>query len=505
MGNLQGQKFIGKIRSETLITLVILLVAALVRLIYSTSRGIWYDDAFSILLSQQSLDQIVAGTAADTMPPLYYFLLHFWMSISSSVFYIRLLNIILGLLVLYVVFCFGKEISGSLTGWTAALLTAFAPIQVYHAQEVRMYIILELSLLVYAWMSWRIFVSGNTRKINWIIIIAGGVGAFYSHNLAIFILIVPDIILILQKQWRSLGKLITAQAVMALLFIPWLLFVPGQIEKIQTAFWTPRPGLVEIFQGIGNLYGFLPQPIIVTAIILILSLQALGMMGLQFWKNRTDRRIKILLAWALIPPILLFITSYLMRPVFVPRAFITSGIFTYLLAGVLAQTTIQEVGRQSFIKSGVIPLLFMLVSLISLPNLYRFDEFPRSPFRQAAGQLAPVCQSDCLVVHDNKLSYFPMVVYQPDLAQAYIRDEPGTHNDSLAIQSQIAMGRMASTSSIEAAGGKQEVYLIVFDRALYEYKELGLEIAPCLKSLQDEYELIDIESVGDLRIYHLKK
>jgi len=505
MGNQNGLGNIGKPRSDALITLAILLLAALLRLFYSSSRGIWYDDAFSILLSQQRLDQIVTGTAADTMPPLYYFLLHFWMKVSSNIVFIRLLNIILGLLVIYAVFRFGKEISGNLTGWIAALLTAFAPIQIYHAQEVRMYIILELSLLIYAWMSWRIFVAGNVRKLNWIILIAGGVGAFYSHNLAIFVMVVPDFILIFQKQWRNLGKLIIAQCVMILLFLPWLLFVPGQIEKIQTAFWTPKPGLVEIIQGVGNLYGFLPQPIIVTAIILILSLQALALIGIQAWKNRSNGKIKILFAWALIPPVLLFITSYLMRPVFVPRAFITSGIFTYLLAGVLATIALQGVGRQHYFKAAVISLLFLLVSLVSLPNFYLFNEFPRSPFREVAGQLASECQSDCLVVHDNKLSYFPMVIYQPYIAQAYIQDEPGTHNDTLAVVSQRAMGRMASRTAIEASNGAQHVYLILFDRALVEYKGLGLEIAPSLKSLETEYELFDIDSVGDLQIYHLRK
>lgn len=48
------------------------------RLIGLESRPLFYDEAFSYFLSIQPFGKIVQGTAADTMPPLYYFLLHGW-------------------------------------------------------------------------------------------------------------------------------------------------------------------------------------------------------------------------------------------------------------------------------------------------------------------------------------------------------------------------------------------------------------------------------------------
>ncbi|MGB9799944.1 MAG: hypothetical protein ACPLUL_07620 [Thermanaerothrix sp.] len=52
---------------------LVLLLGLVVRLYRLADRGIWYDDAFSILLSERPLNLIVQGTAADTMPPLYFF------------------------------------------------------------------------------------------------------------------------------------------------------------------------------------------------------------------------------------------------------------------------------------------------------------------------------------------------------------------------------------------------------------------------------------------------
>lgn len=60
-----------------------LALGAVLRLIGSGSRSLQYDDTFSIFLSARSLPEILSGTAADTMPPLYYFLLHFWLGISQ--------------------------------------------------------------------------------------------------------------------------------------------------------------------------------------------------------------------------------------------------------------------------------------------------------------------------------------------------------------------------------------------------------------------------------------
>jgi mannosyltransferase len=77
--------------------LAILVTGLLLRLLLINSRSIQYDDAFSALLSARSLGDIVAGTAADTMPPLYYFLLHFWMLVSKQLWWLRLLSVFLNM------------------------------------------------------------------------------------------------------------------------------------------------------------------------------------------------------------------------------------------------------------------------------------------------------------------------------------------------------------------------------------------------------------------------
>ena len=61
----------------------IIILGVLLRCLELNSRSIQYDDAFSILLSGRNLNEIISGTAADTMPPLFYFILQYTLGLFS--------------------------------------------------------------------------------------------------------------------------------------------------------------------------------------------------------------------------------------------------------------------------------------------------------------------------------------------------------------------------------------------------------------------------------------
>ncbi len=111
--------------------------------------------------------------------------------------------------------------------------------------------------------------------------VISGALAMYSHNLAIFVLVVPDLFLLARREWRLLGRLIAAQALIGLLALPWLGLLPGQIAKIQQAFWTPRPGVIEIIQALIMFCATLPLPGIWFIIGAILSLQIMAMVVIE--------------------------------------------------------------------------------------------------------------------------------------------------------------------------------------------------------------------------------
>lgn len=476
----------------------ILLVALILRLIAIDSRGLQYDDVFSIFLADRSLPEIVSGTAADTMPPLYYFLLHFWMRISREVWFIRLLTVLLSVGVTALVYGTVERWLGRAAAVWAALLTSVSPLQIYHAQDVRMYALLVLGQAAYLWFFTRIWFGerdGKTRGWDWGGLVLSGLVAMYSHNLAVFGLVAPNLFLLVRRRWRLLIRLVAAQLLIGLGALPWLILLPGQMEKIQRAFWTPRPGPVEIIQAVILFTASLPLPPVLLVIVAVLSFQVLLFVALEVWRGRKEDGIGFLVLALIVPPALLFITSYIMRPVFVTRGFLVSSLAYYGLAGyVIARAWPRGTGK-------IVAGAFALAVILSLPSHYTFNQFPRSPFREAAAYLMSSAPEAALV-HETKLSYFPTDFYAPDLPQVFLADVPGSTNDTFAPASQQAMHIFPQPDLPAAVGDRSEVYFITFRKVFEEYAAAGKGQHPGIAWLEERFQPAERIVFQDLEIYH---
>lgn len=484
----------------------ILILGLGLRCLAINQRGIWYDDAFSIFLSHSSPGQIILGTAADTMPPLYYFLLHYWMKIGQTVWFLRSLNILLSLGVIYLVIWWTNKAFGWSAAILAGLFTAISPFQIYHAQEIRMYMLLCLALTGYLFLFEQIYHNQNHAKIiYWIGFVFCGTAALYSHNLAIFTLLVPNVYLLIRRDWKFQIRTIKWQLLILLAALPWLAYLPGQINKIQTAFWTPRPGLVEIVQAILAFQSNLPLPSWALILSAIVSIEFLVILFLEIYrKYRMDQKIHFLLTAWLFPPLIMFFISYLMRPVFVPRAFIFSSIAYPILAGVVF-SGIQKGKVNRSLFSWILTGIWCLVSIIGIVCQATYAEFPRSPYQKASEFLVTGVQRGDVVVHDNKLSFFPMHFYAENLNQVFLADEPGSHNDTYAPASQSAIGLFPVLSISEATNQADRIYFVVFQKSIDEYHAMGYSEHPILAWLGNHYRLINQIPFNDLWIYEFEK
>ena len=166
----------------------ILALGFALRLVNLSSRGINYDDAFSIFLSARSLSEIISGTAVDTMPPLYYFLLHFWMKISWNLGWLRILSIFLSMGGIVVLYLIAKELFDEKAALWAMAAASISPFQIYHAQDLRMYTVLQICQLGYIFFFIKLL-HANKKAINkafWSGLVICGTLSMYTHNLAVF-------------------------------------------------------------------------------------------------------------------------------------------------------------------------------------------------------------------------------------------------------------------------------------------------------------------------------
>jgi mannosyltransferase len=481
----------------------VLLLGIALRLVVIQTRSIAYDDAFSIFLAERSLPAIVSGTAADTMPPLYYFLLHFWMQLGGEgLGWLRLLSVLLNLGSIAALFGLVRSLAGDTAGLCAAFLAAISPLQIYHAQDLRMYALLSLAQICYCWFFVRAWKKPERQHAwgDWLGLVLCGAVAMYTHNLAIFVLVLPDAFLLVRREGKRLVKLLAAQVVIGLLALPWLGMIPGQIAKIQHAFWTPRPGVVEILQAMMMPVANLPLPGIWLAIGMALALLVAVLIAMESIRLIRQKQFPGFLGFlAFLPPVLLFVASYVMRPVFVTRGFLAATLGYLGMAGVIVAR------RWPKLPAGLLLACFVGGAAIGLTVHYTFEEFPRSPFQDAMQALQTQVQPGDRIIHDNKLSYFPSLYYNHALPQSFLADEPGSPNDTLAPESQAAMDLYPQTDIAAAVGDAGRVYFVVFQTTIDEYKQSGQGDHPQLAWLKSHYPLVAESRYNDLLVFQFER
>jgi len=146
--------------------------------------------------------------------------------------------------------------------------------------------------------------------------------------------------------------------------------------------------------------------------------------------------------------------------------------------------------------------LFVIVSIISLPFYYQFNTFPRSSFKELANTVENF-SSEVTIIHDNKLSFFPTMFYEERENTYYLQDPSGTPNDTLAKDSQLAMGYFAS-ENIEQFLELDSLVFVVFQKTLDEYLQNNVG-HPVIEILRNAYKEAEDFFVGDIVIYKFKE
>lgn len=122
--------------------LVLLAVVVLATLIgrFVVRSPLWLDEALSVNISKLPLGDIPDALRHDGHPPLYYVLLHGWMSlVGEGDRAVRALSGVITILTLPLAFAVGRRIGGRRLGITVALVFAVSPYAFRYGSETRMY------------------------------------------------------------------------------------------------------------------------------------------------------------------------------------------------------------------------------------------------------------------------------------------------------------------------------------------------------------------------------
>lgn len=219
----------------SLFLIATLLLAGLLRFYGIARESLWLDEATSLMLARMDVPTLIAWTALDIHPPLYYTLLHVWITLGSSEVAIRSLSTLAGLLTVWVTYGLGRTLSGRRSGLLAALLLAVSPVHVWYSQEARMYawvtLLMATSLLL-ALRAWRDGGRPTARWAAWIAYVLVTAAALYTHYYAVFIIGIENLAIVYLLVARRLSlrrpadrrlfwRWVAAELAVFLLFLPW--------------------------------------------------------------------------------------------------------------------------------------------------------------------------------------------------------------------------------------------------------------------------------------------
>ncbi len=485
------------------------LPALLLRLGFLASRPVWYDEAFAMLFASKGPAAMLAGTltpagggAADVHPLAYYWLLWGWMQVfGGSVAAARLLSVLFGLGVVWLAYRLGRGLFSPWVGLRFAALAAISPFQLHYAQEIRMYALLAFLCLAATLGLWLGMRRGQAR--GWVLFALAAAGAQYTQNLAVFFLLPLAATPLLARRWKSLRAAIPASLLALLLYLPWLWFLPSQLQKVQSAYWTQKPGVGRLITALVSYVSNLPLPGLALPVALFAALACLALAGWQTLRALRaglpgSRRGLWLLYLALAPLALLFAVSQI-QPVFIERALLPSGMLFLMWLGWAFTRT----GLPRPVAGLAFALLLAGMSL-GVYEHFAYRGFPYGPYAGLDASLSRRAAQGDLILHSNKLSLLPAVIYDPDLPQHYLADPPGSGSDTLALPTQRVLGLLAVPGVEEAVSGLEpggRLWFIIFQRALDELEGSANPQHPHLTWLDAQLNLERVETWGDLRLY----
>lgn len=152
--------------------LVIIVLAVLLRFIGLGSKSLWLDEAFSVDRARLTQAQIWSGKYDPLHPPLYYSGLHAWIGLAGeSETAVRLLSAVSSTISLAVFYLLGRQLFGKDFALVAISLLAFSPLDIWYAQEARMYAFVALTgLLISLGLVWRhwlgVFLTGSALAVG---------------------------------------------------------------------------------------------------------------------------------------------------------------------------------------------------------------------------------------------------------------------------------------------------------------------------------------------------
>lgn len=448
--------------------LLLILVAAALRWYRLTAQDIWGDEAFSIWLSQQPLNVVIAG-ASDTHPPFYPFLLFLWLPLAgSTAFATRTLSVLIGSLAVPLVFVLANRLTPRpRVKWFATILTTISPLMIYYSQETRMYELVAVLALASTYFALRMSEGMHHRSLGMahsrvpLMYFISTLLAIYTHYSAFFVLVAQNVFALLRwrNQRAALVRWIGWQGLLVAAYVPWIVVQSAFLrEKAHARFEEWGWAGIEMIFG-KTLLAFsagLTTDFPVSHLAAILFV-IFGLLGVYAIIHRRESQAWLALLYFLVPVTIAYIVNPIM-PFFFER-YVLVALPGFLILVAFGLDYLDELDHRAQIGMTMALIFF---AIFANGNFYFNETYAKGKYGKMMAYVSQNAQPGDVLILNNPLQKPLYQYYAPANVPAYFFPESGASLEEPPVRQQLEM--LAKKSS--------RVWLVMFGNPA-EYDPTG--------------------------------
>jgi mannosyltransferase len=345
-----------KARLVTPAGLAALVLLALVLRTTEMGIGFWIDEGLSVGIANRPLGDIPHALRLDGSPPLYYMLLHVWMSVfGTTEEATRAMSLVFTLVAVPVAWWAARRPFGPRAAWMAAVLMATNPFLTRFAQEARMYALVALLALIACGAFTRAFGPEGgvrARRPSAIGLAVTLAAMLYTHNWALFFGTACGAVWLFLLYRAGPGEhrrdlLVTGAVAFGgavVLYLPW---VPTTLYQVAHtgAPWAEAPDVVALLGSLGQMVGQFAQ-------IALILVAGAGIANLFGRRSPAARMAICLVVIGVLAVTLAWLSSQL-SPAWANR-YLAIGVAPLLLAGAAGLANAGRLGIAALIVAAAL-------------------------------------------------------------------------------------------------------------------------------------------------------
>jgi len=421
-----------KINKKLILHIAIIIIGIIFVSIPVFHSNIWFDESYSVSISNHSFTEIWSIGGHDVHPILYYWVLHIINLIFGDQIILYRIFSLLCIVILGVIgYTHIRKDFGENTGILFSFLAFFFPTNVVYAGEIGMYTMAMLLVTLMSIYAYRIYRNRDKKYIkNWILFFIFSIASAYTHYYGLMAAGLVNIMLFIsfiieakkeKKFTYNLKAFLISGVMHVILYMPWVISLLVQIKQVSAGFWISikfPDTLIEFFtfQFTGNLGGTLYIPNLWAGIFGIIIC---AYMIFIYVKNRKNEELKparkAITVWCMVALGAYIVSLIISRTIIYARYMLcVTGLFIFFIAHTMAIKGNKKV-------NAVICIISIIISIIVVTNLSKenYDVSNREIFNY----LEENVQETDAFLHGNAGSGFVIIANYLDNKEYFYDEE----------------------------------------------------------------------------------